>query len=534
MTADMAPPRAGAREWGGLAVLALATLAGAFDIFVLLLALPRLSAQLGASGTQQLWILDMYGFMLGGFLVTMGTLGDRIGRRKLLLIGAAGFAIASVLSAYSSSAGMLIATRALLGISGATLGPSTLSLISNMFRNEKQRAQAIGAWASCFTVGAIVGPILGGILLEHFWWGSVFLLGVPAMVLLLVLGPFLLPEYRAPDVGQIDIPSVALSLAAILPATYGIKQLAVYGWQWGAFAALAAGAAFSAVFLRRQRRLRDPLVDLGLFSSRDFRVTFVSLLLYSMLTGTTLVFMTQYFQSVDGMSTLKAALAMIPGLAVGTIGLSVAPVLGRRFRPSYLIAGGLVITVIGLVLLTLVGANSGPWGLMIGFAVWCLGGGPLLALGMNMMIGAAPPERAGSASSMVQITSEFGYAFGIALVGTIGTAVYRHVIMVPAGTPAGAASAARGNVANAVAAASRLPAALSDKVLAAARGAFSVGLHTVAGLSAVVLVGVAVYVAIRLRHIPAIGAAEPAVPAETTVAETAEAVAEPAVGSARP
>lgn len=506
MTADTAPPSAGAREWGGLAVLALATLAGAFDIFVLLLALPHLSAQLHASSTQQLWILDMYGFVLVGFLVTMGTLGDRIGRRKLLLMGAAGFAVASILAAYSTSPGMLIATRALLGISGATLGPSTLSLISNMFRNEKQRAQAIGAWASCFTLGAIVGPILGGILLEHFWWGSVFLLGVPAMVLLLVLGPILLPEYRAPNIGQIDLASVAFSLAAILPMTYGIKQLAVYGWQWWALAALVVGLVFTVIFMRRQRRLRDPLLDLSLFSSRDFRVTFVSLLLYSMLTGTTLVFMTQYFQSVDGLSTLKAALAMLPGLAVGTVGLSVAPVLGRRVRPSYLIGGGLVITVFGLVVLTQVGANSGPWGLMIGFAIWCLGGGPLLALGMNMMVGAAPPERAGSASSMVQVTSEFGYALGIAMVGTIGTAVYRHVIAVPPGTPPAAANAARGNIANAVAAAGNLPKALGDKVIIAARDAFAVGLHTVAGLSAVVLAAVAIFVAIRLRHIPVIGA----------------------------
>lgn len=175
------PPltRAGRREWTGLAVLALPTLLIALDIGALFLALPHLSADLDASGTQQLWITDSYGFMLAGFLITMGTLGDRIGRRKLLLIGAAAFGVASVLAAYSTSAEMLIATRALLGVAGATLGPSTLALISTMFRDERQRGVAISLWATCQFGGAALGPVIGGVMLEHFWWGSVFLLGCP-------------------------------------------------------------------------------------------------------------------------------------------------------------------------------------------------------------------------------------------------------------------------------------------------------------------------------------------------------------------
>src|SRR5919107_2490362 len=217
--------RATRREWLGLAVLACPTLLLALDVSVLYLALPRLSADLHADATQQLWILDIYSFMLAGFLVTMGTLGDRIGRRRLLLIGAAAFGAASVLAAFSRSAEMLIATRAVLGIAGATLAPSTLSLIRNMFLDPDQRTFAIGVWATSFSAGAAIGPLAGGFLLEYFWWGSVFLLAVPVMALLLMVGPMLLPEFRDPEAGRLDLFSAALSLAAVLAVIYGLKQV---------------------------------------------------------------------------------------------------------------------------------------------------------------------------------------------------------------------------------------------------------------------------------------------------------------------
>src|SRR6266496_6056794 len=200
----MNPARATHREWLGLAVLALPTLLLSLDVSVLYLALPPLSADLHADSTQQLWILDIYSFLLAGFLVTMGTLGDRIGRRRLLLGGAAAFGIASVLAAFSTSAGMLIAARALLGLAGATLAPSTLSLIRSMFADPRQRTVAVGVWISSYSAGGAIGPLLGGVLLEWFWWGSVFLLAVPVMALLL-LGPVLLPEYRDPEAGRLDL-----------------------------------------------------------------------------------------------------------------------------------------------------------------------------------------------------------------------------------------------------------------------------------------------------------------------------------------
>ena len=218
-------PIAGRREWMGLAVIALPCLLYSMDLTVLELAVPKLSADLKPSSSQLLWIMDVYGFLLAGFLLTMGTLGDRIGRRRLLLIGAAAFGVASVLAAFSTSAEMLIATRALLGVAGATLAPSTLSLIRNMFVNTEQRAFAIGVWATSFAVGTAIGPLAGGFLSEFFWWGSVFLLAVPVMLLLLVLGPVLLPEYRDPGAGRLDLISAAISLVAVVLMIYGLKQI---------------------------------------------------------------------------------------------------------------------------------------------------------------------------------------------------------------------------------------------------------------------------------------------------------------------
>ena len=221
--------RAGRREWAGLAVIALPCLLATMDLEVLNLAVPALTADLQPSSAQLLWIIDIYGFMVAGSLITMGTLGDRIGRRRLLLIGAAAFGAASVVAAFSTSAEMLIATRALLGVAGATLAPSTLSLIRNMFTDPGQRTVAVAVWATSFSVGAAIGPLLGGVLLEWFWWGSVFLLDVPVMVLLLVVGPVLLPEYKDPGAGRLDLPSAAMSLAAVLLLIYGLKHLALAG-----------------------------------------------------------------------------------------------------------------------------------------------------------------------------------------------------------------------------------------------------------------------------------------------------------------
>ncbi|WP_328446781.1 MFS transporter [Amycolatopsis sp. NBC_00438] len=415
--------RAGRREWVGLAVLALPTLLVSLDVFVLVLALPKLAVSLHADGTEQLWIMDTYGFMVAGFMVTMGTLGDRIGRRKLLLVGATAFGLASVAAAFSTSAAMLIAARAVLGIAGATLAPSILALIGTMFTDARQRASAIGIWAGCFTVGAIIGPMVGGFLLEHFWWGSVFLLGVPAMVLLLVIGPKLLPEYRDETAGRLDLPSVGLSLAAILPVVYGVKELARDGVHPLPVTALVAGIAVGYVFVTRQRTLDEPLLDLRLFAGKAFRTALGGMLLFSMLGGTTMLFVAQFFQLSLHLSPVGAALGLLPGMAASTVSFLAAPVLARRFPTGTLIAGGVALAALGMVVLAF--ADAGPVWPAIRFAVTSLGVGPMVALGTDLVIGSVPPRKAGAAASLAQTVNEFGYALGMATVGTLGNAIVR-------------------------------------------------------------------------------------------------------------
>ena len=519
MSSQEAVARAGAREWIGLAVLALPTLLVSLDMFVMLLALPHLSRDLHANSVQQLWILDVYGFMVAGFMITLGTLGDRVGRRRLLLVGAVVFGVASLVAAWSGSAPMLIAARALLGLAGAAITPATLSLITQMFRDPRQKASAIGIWAGCFTVGALIGPIVGGAMLERFWWGSVFLLGTPAMVLLLAVGPFLLPEYRDPNAGRLDLASIALSLAAVLPAIQGLKSLARDGWQVAPALLLVVGLAFGVVFVRRQRRLADPLLDVRLFASRTFSATVGGMLAYSTLSGGTMVLVAQYFQLVDGLSPLRAGLALAPGMLASVVSFQVAPLLVRRVRPATLIAGGMLVTVAGLLIMTR-SATSGSAVLIVGFLVSCLGTGPLVTLGTGLIVGAAPPERAGSAAAIGQTSSEFGYALGVAVLGSVLTVVYRARI------PADAPAAARDSIAGATGAAHDLPGRAGAALLSAADRAFVSGLHTAAALSAALLFAVAVLLAVVLRHLPPLGRPHPeAVPAAP--ADPAPAASEP-------
>ncbi|HEX6470925.1 MAG TPA: MFS transporter [Streptosporangiaceae bacterium] len=517
--------RAGRREWIGLAVLALPTLLVSIDVFVMLLALPHISAALGASATQTLWIMDVYGFMIAGFLVTMGTVGDRIGRRRLLLIGAAAFGGASVLAAYSTSPETLIAARAVLGVAGATLAPSTMALISNMFRDPKQRATAIGVWLVCFMSGAAIGPLAGGALLEHFWWGSVFLLGVPAMAVLLVAGPPLLPEYRRPAAGRPDLTSVVLSLAAILPAVYGLKELARDGWRAVPVAALVAGLAVGVAFVRRQRRLADPLLDLRLFRTPAFSAALGGMMFCTLLAGAIMVFITQYFQLVRGLSPLHAGLWMLPTVAAMTVSSQVSPLLARRFRPAVLIGAGLLVSAAGLLSIARAGATSGLPAVVTGFALINLGSGPLVVLGTDLVVGSAPPEKAGSAAALNETAGEFGFAFGIAALGSIGAAVYRADFAghAPAGVPGDAVRAGHDSLTGAVTAAGHLPADAAAALLDPARAAFTSGLHVVAGLSAVLLAAVAVTVAVALRHVRPIG--QDAADAAEEGADAAEPVA---------
>ena len=496
-------PRAGGREWLGLAVLALSALMLSVDISVLFLALPALSEDLEPTATQLLWISDIYAFMLAGFLVTMGTLGDRIGRRRLLLIGAAGFGIASVVAAFSVSASMLIAARAALGIAGATLAPSTLALISNMFLDQRQRGTAIAIWTSCFMSGIALGPVLGGLLLESFWWGSAFLIGVPVMVLLLILGPRVLPEYRDPNAGKLDLLSVALYLLAVLPAMYGLKEIARNGPGGAPIAAIVAGIVFGALCLRRQWRLEHPLFDLDLFRNPTFRSVVTIFLLVGVIQAGAFLMINLYLQLVGGLSTLEAGLRLLPSALAMVAATLAAPRIASRIPVASVMAAALVITAFGYGVIALVGPSAGVSTLVIGLVITSLGVGPLVALGYGLVLGAAPPEKAGSAAAINETGGEFGVALGIAAIGSLGTVIYRLNMndAIPAGVSGSVADTARESIVGATSVAGDLPAPLASELLEAAHEAFATALDTVAVLSAVILVGLAILAALTLRRL---------------------------------
>ena len=496
-------PKAGRREWIGLSVIALPCLLYSMDLTVLNVAVPHLSADLKPSSSQLLWIIDIYGFFVAGFLITMGTLGDRIGRRRLLLIGAVAFGAASVLAAFSTSAEMLIVARALLGVAGATLAPSTLSLIFNMFHDPQQRTFAIGVWIASYSAGAVLGPVLGGLLLEFFWWGSVFLLAVPVMALLLVLGPVLLPEFRNPEAGRLDLYSAALSLIAVLAMIYGLKQIAQDGLGWLPALSLLAGLGLGGLFLRRQRMLADPMLDLRLFRIRAFSASLAAYALSIAVVFGAFVFILQHLQLVLGLSPLRAGFWMVPSGCAFIVGGMLTPVFIRRVRPAFVMAAGLALSAVGFGLLTQVDRDTGIGLVVTAFVVFSLGLAPVIALATDLIVGAAPRERAGSASAISETGAEFGGALGIAVLGSIGIAVYRGRLTdaVPAGVPPEQADAARDTLGGATEAAEQLPDQLGAELLDTAREAFIQGLQVTAVTGAVVLAGLAVLTAIVLRHV---------------------------------
>ncbi|ALX66853.1 MFS transporter [Microbacterium sp. XT11] len=494
--------RVGIRGWAALVVLMLPVLLVSVDNTVLSFALPEISIALAPSGAEQLWIIDVYPLVLAGLLVTMGTLGDRFGRRRLLLIGASGFAAVSALAAFAPTAAMLIAARALLGFFGAMLMPSTLSLLRSIFQNRDQRRLAIAIWASAFSAGSALGPIVGGFLLEHFAWGSVFLVAVPVLIPLLVFAPLVVPESRDPNPGRIDPLSILLSMAAMIPAVYAIKSLAVDGPTWTAGGWAALGVVMGVLFVRRQLRAEIPMLDMALFRLGSFSgAILVNLLSVVALVGF-LYFVSQHVQLVLGLSPMEAGFALVPGMAAMIVsGLLVVPV-SRRVRPSLLIPGALVFSVAGYLLVAFTTSDHGVVPLILAFVVLGIGIGAAETISNELILSSAPAEKAGAASAVSETAYELGAVLGTAILGGIITAFYRGALVLPPGLPDGVAATARETLAGAYTAAAELPARQGDALWEAAAAAFGSGVMVTSMIGAALVVVAGAIAAVTLRTSP--------------------------------
>lgn len=395
------------------------------DGSILFLAMPSINESIAPTTDQSLWILDVYGFVVGSLLVAFGNLGDRFGRKKLLLAGAAVFGASSVCGAFAPSPGFLISARTLMGLGGATLLPSCLAVISELFPDAAQRARAIGIFAATFAAGFVIGPIIGGIMLDRFWWGAVFLINAPVIAAFLCLAPILLKEVRGSRPGRIDIPSVALSAGGIFLFVYGVQSAAAQGMGRLNASLIFAGSAVLVVFIRRQARLETPLLDVALFKGRVFTVAILTGL-FSLLVWSAIAYLSMtYLQSVLGYTVLHAALLAVPGAVVLILSCVLTPVLVERTgaRATLILCHSSVAA--GMLPLILTGKTTGPMLYVASTMITGVGFGISFSLVADTAVGAVPEARAGAAGAIAETSNEVGNALGIALLGSLMTVVFR-------------------------------------------------------------------------------------------------------------
>jgi DHA2 family multidrug resistance protein-like MFS transporter len=465
-------PRAGWRGWVALVVLMLPVLLVSIDNTILNFALPEIARDLEPTSAEQLWIIDAYSLVLAGLLVTAGSFGDRIGRRRILLVGAVGFTAVSVGAAFAPTAEWLIAARAGMGIFGASLMPSTMSLLRTTFRNRNQRRVAIAAWAGAFSAGGALGPVIGGFLMEHLPWQSVFLLAVPVLVLMLVGVPWFVVESRDPHPGPIDGWGILLSMLALAPLAWGIKELAVAGWP--GVVAIAIGALFGWLFVRRQLRIEHPMLDMSLFRRSKFSGSLVVNLCCIMAYIGFLYFVSQHLQMIVGLSPMTAGLALIPGAVMSILAGFIVTPFAARFSGAVVVPICLAIGAAGLVLVAFAGAND-VWMLVVAFVIMGAGTSAAQTVSGELIISSAPADKAGAASAISETAYEFGAVLGTSILGGILTAWYRSTLAIPGEVPDSLARHAQETLAGAMNAVDELGGSVGEALREAAAVAFDGG-----------------------------------------------------------
>ncbi|WP_191094021.1 MFS transporter [Nocardia colli] len=466
-------------------MLTLAALVVAVDTTVLAVAVPSLTATLHPDSTTLLWINDIYGFVIAATMIAMGSAGDRIGHRTLLISGAACFAVASAFAAAATTTATLILARAVLGSAAAMLTPATLALIPALFGNKAQRSLALSVWMGGFVAGYAIGPVVGGVLLQRFWWGSVFVPGAVAMVLV-VAAARLLPQTTRARATRPDLISTCLSLAAVLLLVFGFKQVTVGGEATVIAGAILAGAILATVFVRRQRTLDDPLIDPIMLRSPAVR-TSLSVMALNLAIGPIFGFLlAQYLQSVLGMSPLRAGLWMLPSIAGMAGGLALTSALSRRRARSVPLPAAYAAATAALALLTVVGRQATLPLLASSEFLYFFATTPVTLRAIETVLTAASTERSGAASALSETAQELGGALGLTVFGSIAAAVYRRQLPL-SDIPAAAAERARSSVGSATALADQLPAPAGEALAVHVRDAFTTAIHTTAAVAAAAL-----------------------------------------------
>ncbi len=476
---------AGANRWVVLVVLCASLLLVAVDATVLHVAVPAVTEDLRPGAVELLWIVDAYPLVCASLLILFGTLGDRVGRRRVLLLGYALFGVASGMAALADNAQVLILARALLGVGGAMIMPATLSILRQVFPDRRERALAIGLWSAVAAVGAAVGPLLGGFLLEHFWWGSVFLVNIPLMLVSLPVGRMLLPESKGEGDGPWDVAGALLAAAGLFALVLGVKRLGGHSvtavWT---LLPLLLGAGLLAAFVRRQRRRTHPLVDLRMFARPAFSTSVGCIVLAMLaLVGLELI-AAQYLQLVLGLSPLETGLRLLPlTVAAMAAGLAGARML-RRFGPRRMVGAGFCLTAGAVVLLTAMGGHDNAPLLLTGFVLLGFGLETTLFGAYDSMLSEAPPEQAGGAAAIGETSYQLGAGIGIALLGSVMNAAYAPGLTGVPGVPTTASAAAEHSLGEAYEVAAQLGGPAGEALRHAARHSFVHGLHVTLLVSA--------------------------------------------------
>jgi len=498
---------AGANRWVVLVVLCVSLLLVALDATVLHVAVPAVTEDLKPGAIELLWIVDVYPLVCASLLILFGTLGDRVGRRRILLLGYGLFGVASGIAALADNAQVLIGARALLGVGGAMIMPATLSILRQVFPDRRERALAIGIWSAVAAVGAAVGPLLGGFLLEHFWWGSVFLINIPLMLISLPVGRLLLPESTGDGNGPWDVVGALMAAAGLFGVVFGVKRLGGGEPPLGPFTLvpLLAGAALLIGFVRRQRRRTHPLVDLRMFSRPAFSTSVGCIVLAMLaLVGLELI-AAQYLQLVLGLSPLETGLRLLPltiaAMAAGLFGSHLL----HRFGPRRMVSVGFCLTAGAVVMLTAMGAEDNPGLLLFGFVLLGFGLETTLFGAYESMLSEAPQEQSGGAAAIGETSYQLGAGIGIALLGSVMNAAYTPGLSSVPGVPASASAAAGHSLGEAYDVAGRLGGLRGEALRHAARDSFVHGLHVTLLVSAgLLLLGAAM--ALRLPRAMECGA----------------------------